>query len=166
MAIKWSNGWKKATSSYLVSCNLLFFASPFFATSPLSDPFSPWFFFFFWKWHNNEWVGRLPVGSRWQHNTSWSGLIGLRVSIHFIWVEGWVTCVLWFPMWVIFFVVSMLIERYDNGYEDGITIGKLFFCFYFVFVLWRMWILVNHHLLKLLKIKLEKKIQSHIISDN
>ena len=124
------------------------------------------FFFFFWKWHNNEWVGRLPVGSRWQHNTSWSGLIGLRVSIHFIWVEGWVTCVLWFPMWVIFFVVSMLIERYDNGYEDGITIGKLFFCFYFVFVLWRMWILVNHHLLKLLKIKLEKKIKSHIISDN
>ncbi|KAK7818224.1 hypothetical protein CFP56_041613 [Quercus suber] len=30
------------------------------------------------KWHNNEWVGRLPVGSRWQHNTSWSGLTRLR----------------------------------------------------------------------------------------
>ncbi|KAL0002169.1 hypothetical protein SO802_015950 [Lithocarpus litseifolius] len=31
-------------------------------------------------WHNNEWVGRLPAASQWQHDTSWSGLTGLRVA--------------------------------------------------------------------------------------
>ena len=45
------------------------------------------FFFFFLKWHNNEWVGRLLAGSWWQHDTSWSGLTGLWVSVYFIWVS-------------------------------------------------------------------------------
>ena len=45
------------------------------------------FFFFFLKWHNNEWVGRLLAGSWWQHDTSWSGMTGLWVSVYFIWVS-------------------------------------------------------------------------------
>ena len=44
-------------------------------------------FVFFLKWHNNEWVGRLLAGSWWQHDTSWSGLTGLWVSVYFIWVS-------------------------------------------------------------------------------
>ena len=46
-----------------------------------------YYFFLILKWHNNEWLGRLLAKSRWQHDTLWSGLSRLRVSVHFNWVS-------------------------------------------------------------------------------